>query len=411
MSLEPGRLVLLIALAGCPKPDTPGPADTPAPHAGAAPTWTAPRTPVITPVTGTGGLSAQACGACHVEIAAEWAASTHAHAWVDRQFQAELHKDPEVGWLCINCHTPLANQQAELTTPTDELRAPERVANPAFDEALQQEGITCLACHWRPEGIAAPHADTNAPHPTVYEPELTTEVLCVSCHQAVARLEDALVCTFDTGREWATADPGRTCPECHMPRVTRPVAVGAPPREGRRHTWPGSLIPKDDAPEAELAFMVDWEPGLDARLELAEELEGTARATATLTNVRAGHHLPTGDPERFLRVTLRALGADDTELAEESWRIGQTWTWYPVAERTGDNRLQAGESRDFELVVPAGATVELTVDHVRLSEENAAFHGLEDMPNQRRVVTLRQAPDTPPSSELPTGGASPTPGG
>ena len=78
--------------------------------------WALPRVPDIEPYPGTTGLSASRCADCHAEIAAEWAASTHAHAWVDPQFQAELHKDPEIGWICLNCHTPLQAQLPERVT-------------------------------------------------------------------------------------------------------------------------------------------------------------------------------------------------------------------------------------------------------------------------------------------------------
>ena len=361
--------------------------------AAAAPPWTRPRAPVLDgPIPGTTGLSAERCGDCHAEIQAEWAASTHAHAWVDPQFQKELHKDPEVAWLCLNCHTPLSNQQPELSGATGSVRAPTRTPNPAFDAALRDEGITCLSCHWRPEGIAAAHQGVQAPHPTIYDPTLRTEQACVGCHQAVARLEDALVCTFDTGAEWAAAAPGKSCPECHMPRVTRSVAPGAPAREGGRHLWPGSLLPKDEQTPAEAERFADWQPGIDASVALEPAAPGRpALARIQLTNARAGHMLPTGDPERYLEVHATVRGADGAPLAAEAWRIGQVWEWWPVARRVSDNRLSAGEVRTLTLpfVMPAGAvTAELTVEHVRISPENHAYHALGAYPPRRTVVEV-----------------------
>ena len=55
-------------------------------------------------------LSARKCGSCHLEIFREWQQSVHAQAWVDPQFQAEMHKQPGVSWMCVNCHAPLRNQ-------------------------------------------------------------------------------------------------------------------------------------------------------------------------------------------------------------------------------------------------------------------------------------------------------------
>ena len=55
-------------------------------------------------------LSAKDCGVCHVQHYEEWKTSTHANAWTDLQFQAELEKEPSP-FFCINCHIPLQNQQ------------------------------------------------------------------------------------------------------------------------------------------------------------------------------------------------------------------------------------------------------------------------------------------------------------
>lgn len=60
-------------------------------------------------------MRANDCGSCHSEVAAEWSTSAHAHAWRDPQFQAEWKKDKEL-WLCVTCHAPLENQQAESVT-------------------------------------------------------------------------------------------------------------------------------------------------------------------------------------------------------------------------------------------------------------------------------------------------------
>ena len=386
-----GTLGALWALAACSQPA----ASLATPAAAAAgggsehPAWMSPRTPVLTePVPGTTGLSAASCAACHPEIAAEWAASTHAHAWVDPQFQAELAKDPEVAWLCRNCHTPVANQLPELTVATGDHRNPVRSDNAAFDRALQQEGITCLSCHWRPEGIAVVHEDVQAPHPTVVDPSLRTEAACTGCHQAVARLEDALVCTFNTGAEWAAAAPEKACPACHMPRVERAVAIGGPVRDGGRHHFPGSGIPKDAQSATEAGFFADWSGGLDAELAL----DGPV-ASVTLTNARAGHHLPSGDPERYLEATVTLRDEAGEVLRTEQWRIGQVWEWWPKARKLSDNRLRAGERRTHRVDTSgaAGGSVHLRVDHVRISPENHAHHSLGDYP-ARRTVTERVLP-------------------
>ncbi len=356
-------------------------------------TWTAPRTPVIGPFPGTTGLRAADCGACHPEQYAEWRASTHAHAWTDRQYQAELAKDPEIAWLCINCHLPVSNQQPELTRFTGDLRHPERRPNPAEDPALREEGITCLGCHWRQEGIAVPDPEVSAPHPTVYDPGLRDPAFCQGCHQAVARLEDALVCSFNTGEERRRAGIERTCQDCHMPRVERPVAAGGQPRSSARHVFFGSGIPKAPRGPAEEAAWADWRPGVEASLDPPGSVAPGEELVVVghYANARAGHALPTGDPERYLLVRLEILDPDGVVIGSAEARVGQRWEWWPKARKLDDNRLAPGESRDIRVraVMPeGGARARLVVEHHRISPDNAAHHHLDGYPTFREVARV-----------------------
>lgn len=363
--------------------------------------WWGPRVPLHEALPGTTGSRAQDCGVCHAEIYAEWRTSAHAAAWVDPQFQAELHKDPEVAWICINCHVPAAGQQEEVVawTPARGVRDVDRRDNPDYDPTWQQEGISCMACHWRDGAIAAPHADVDAPHPVVHAPDLLEADLCLSCHQADVRLEDALVCHFTTGQEWLEAGQTDSCPACHMPQVDRAVAPQSPIRRTGRHTWPGSLLPKvNPPPEGFAAVAASWEAGVEARLELPETAAPGQLVTAivSLENVRAGHRVPTGDPERYLLLTTRVVagttGAGPV-IAGARARLGQRWIWWPLARKLDDDRLAPGQVRSWEVpfVMPQeGARVELSLEHYRISPENAAFHGLADYATHRVVQRIEQ---------------------
>ncbi len=327
---------------------------------GAVP-WERPRTPVVDPaVLGVTGLKASDCSTCHTEVASEWSTSTHAAAWVDPQFQAELHKDPEVGWLCLNCHTPLANQQPSLVTAHEDIRAPITTPNPSFDSELRDEGVTCLTCHWREDGIATTRTDARAPHALVVDPDLGGDATCTVCHQATARLEDALVCHFNTGAEKEAAGVQQGCTDCHMPTVSRGQG------HGRLHSWPGSGLGKGPGePPAGLN-------GLDLE---GPTMTDDGELRFTLINARAGHMLPSGDPERYLDVRATLLDGSGGAVSSQRWRIGQTWVWSPVAEKTGDNRLNVGERRELRWTPGTlGASVRLTVEHVRLSPENLDYH-------------------------------------
>lgn len=352
-------------------------------------------------------LRASTCGQCHREIYEEWRVSTHARAWMgDAQFQEELKKSTQpgddVGWMCVNCHTPLLEQRPKLVAHLrgGALNKPVYIDNPDFDADLQLEAITCATCHVRDGVIVGPYGDTEAPHPTRKGAVLTTSALCMKCHQAVARFDELnLLCAFNTGNELlesAGGMAGQTCQGCHMPEITRPIThLGTPPREGRRHWFPGSLVPKHPDFAKELAPMAArFEPGLEARwVDLPEGLEAgrTVTLTAQLTNTRAGHLLPTGDPERFIKVEASAVATSGATLGEAEVKIGAVYVWHPKARKISDNRLKPGASMPLtlKLSVPerlqGPITLKLRATHWRISEENFEYHHLEGRSVTHRV--------------------------
>jgi len=333
-------------------------------------------------------LSAAQCGVCHQEIYQEWQASAHAQALSDRQFQVEMAKEPATAWLCLNCHTPLENQLRTITIGV-EGNTPHRPLvkkNPRFDAVLGREGVTCAVCHVKDGVVIGPWGNSAAPHPVRREPRLLDERACGACHQATAAYTDTLVCTFDTAEEWRAspyARQGRSCEHCHMPEVTRPVAVGGPQRPSRRHLFFGSKIPKEVAiPPAHRAYYDLYESGLSVEV---------AGGKLRLANARAGHLLPTGDPERFILVKAELLEASGRVIDARTHRIGQEWEWHPKARKLSDNRLRPLEERQVELprLDPQRgrpAKVRVTVENWRLNDKNAAYHKLIGVYPQSAVV-------------------------
>jgi hypothetical protein len=340
-------------------------------------------------------LEASTCGGCHVEIYNEWRISTHARAWEDdAQFMAELHKstqpDNDVGWMCVNCHTPVANQLPRLVAGLEDgaLNKPIYVDNPLYDADLQREAITCAACHVRDGVVLGPYGDTAAPHATRKDPGLLSEEVCTQCHQATAHFEELnLACMFNTGAELAESDyaeQGYRCQSCHMPEIERPLMAGMPSRPTRRHWFGGSLLPKHPDFADELAPLAEhYPPGMVLSWStLPEALSADAPATVTLRyqNANAGHRLPSGDPERYIIVRAQALSADGTVLAGVEERIGSIYQWYPEIELLSDNRMAPHEARTLDLSFrpPAGAvTLSVRASRWRLTEENVAYHNLE----------------------------------
>jgi hypothetical protein len=345
---------------------------------------------------GLASLSARQCGVCHAEIYREWQASAHAHALSDLQFEAEMKKSPETGWLCLNCHTPLENQieRIALSVRNGSTHQPVFRANARFDRELHEDAVTCAVCHVRDGVILGPYADSKAPHPVRKDRRLLTADVCAMCHQATAAYTDTLVCTFDTGAEWKNgpyAARGETCSSCHMPAVERAVALGGPVRPSRRHLFLGSKIPKEmHLTEQERGEYALYQPGLSVAIVSARRSAGKAVVILKLKNARAGHMLPTGDPERFIRVDLMLAAAGKT-LETHSLRIGQQWEWWPKAKKLADNRLKPLEERreTVEFTTARPATLRVIVSNCRLSEQNARYHNLVGRyPLEAKVLEL-----------------------
>jgi len=355
---------------------------------------------------GLDSLSARKCGICHQEIYREWQASAHAQALSDQQFQAEMKKSPEVGWLCLNCHTPLENQieRIAISVRNGSTHKPVFRRNVRFDRELHEDAITCAVCHVRDGVILGPYADSKAPHPVRQDRHLLTAGVCTACHQATAAYTDTLVCTFDTGGEWKSgpyAAHGDTCSSCHMPAVERAVALGGPVRSSRRHLFFGSKIPKEiHLSESERAEYALYQPGLSVTIVSARRSAGKTVVSLKLKNARAGHMLPTGDPERFIRVDIALVApakaaagktASGKTIETHSLRIGQQWEWWPKAKKLGDNRLKPLEERveivEFKASQPA--TLRVSVSNGRLTEQNARYHNLEGRyPLEAQVLSL-----------------------
>ena len=346
--------------------------------------------------TGLVSLSARQCGVCHQEIYREWQESAHAHALSDLQFQAEMKKSPEVGWLCLNCHTPLENQIERIATAVrnGSTHRPVLRANSRFDSALRDEAVTCAVCHVRDGVVLGPYGDSKAPHPVRQDRRLLTADVCTMCHQATAAYTDTLVCTFDTGEEWKSgpyAARGQACSSCHMPPVERAIATGGPVRQSRRHLFFGSLIPKNvHVTEAQRPDYALYHPGLSVQIVSVARSSTATTVRLKLKNARAGHMLPTGDPERFIRIDARLVAAGKV-IETKSLRIGQKWEWWPAAKKLADNRLKPLEARIETLAFRATqpATLRISVYNCRLSEENARFHRLVGRyPLEAKVIDL-----------------------
>jgi hypothetical protein len=368
---------------------------------------------------GLGNLRAETCGSCHKEIYREWKKSTHRRAWTqDPQFMAELKKSrqgghaggqqDDVGWMCVTCHTPLVNQMEKLVVGLrdGDIGKPIYVENPEFDEKLQQDAITCAACHVRNGKVYGPYGDTNAPHPTAKDPTLRQADQCTQCHQAEAEWPSRnLACFFNTGKQWESssyAKNGESCQSCHMPTVERKLAkdFDRPKRKTRRHWFGGSLIPKQPKYAEEVAELqsvygsgavLDVHRGGAGSIEelktskhgrlVEPECNGgpCRQIVVRATNARAGHWLPTGDPERHIDITAVVRTAEGEVVTRAEQRIASKYEWWPEIEKLYDNRLKPHESVDVVLPVPVGHQplyVDVVARKYRMYESAFEHHNL-----------------------------------
>ncbi|MDA0738295.1 MAG: multiheme c-type cytochrome [Nitrospirae bacterium] len=294
---------------------------------------------------GLDSLSAEECGRCHQDIYEEWKASIHAHAYDDPFFQAYWKKDDNI-WVCLNCHTPLENQQPTLIQkiPNDRVEKAIQVENPGFDQAFQKEGVTCAACHVRDGVIYGPFDDSVAPHPTEFDPAFRTTSMCYRCHNVVSgpfQFYNVGPCgTYaEYEGEFFMKEKGFTCQHCHMPEISRPVAKDGPIRQGRQHLWRGGHDPE----------MVKRAVAIQVQADPPNPQPGdTVNMTLTLINAGAGHKIPTGDPDRHFTVEFFVKDSTGAVLEEHTETMGRWILWQPVILELYDNRLLPLASRDYQ---------------------------------------------------------------
>jgi hypothetical protein len=326
--------------------------------------------PYQTIPAGLDSLKAESCGTCHKDIYDEWKTSIHAKAFEDPFFQAYWKKDKNI-WVCLNCHTPLENQQPTLIRDIPRGRVEKAVQepNPHYDPAYQKEAITCAACHVRDGVILGPFDDSAAPHPTKFDPTFRTAQVCYRCHNVVsgpAQFYNVGPCGTYAEYEgkYFMQERGFICQNCHMPEVERPVARGGPVRQGRRHLWRGGHDPE----------MIRQAVAVQIRAVPPAPKPGErVTFTATLINAGAGHKIPTGDPDRHFTVEFLVQDKAGRVVSHQTDTMGRWILWQPVVVEVYDNRLLPLASREYTFTsrMPeqsAGLTLKILVRYHILTD-------------------------------------------
>ena len=287
---------------------------------------------------------AEVCAGCHGTIYNEWKDSIMASSWDDPIYRALLAKasaatDGKVDKLCIGCHTPMG-----LTTDS---------VSATGNDKVHISGIGCDDCHsisastglgngsyvltpkkfGRPLKFG-PRKDASSPyHDTAYSELHTKSEFCSTCHNVTHPFNRMPVeRTYDEWRDSPYASAGIQCQDCHMtpdPGVTKnpgKAAVMGPEREhvySHRFTGANMTLHKHFGQDemAERALKLLQSAATIEFLTLPEGLQPGASATVhvRVTNVGAGHKLPTGFPEGR-EVWIDFVVKDNT--GEEVYRLG-----------------------------------------------------------------------------------------
>jgi hypothetical protein len=249
-------------------------------------------------------------------------------------FQADWQHQNQF-YYCLSCHAPLEAQQPTRVTGLSRINPLSEISetNPLFDSRLQHEGVTCVACHLREGALEGPH-EVQAPHPTRAVTDFASAERCERCHQIIpppfpfSRSDRPLTDTHAEWKEWMkTTGRSESCTDCHMPKIERASAPGAPVRSGRMHTFPGAW---DDE------LVVSGVEVGDIRL-----VDGIIQVP--ITNL-AGHRFPSGEPARALIIEATVYDAAGELLEQLESRIERR-VKLPVGAELGDNTLAPAAMR------------------------------------------------------------------
>ncbi len=340
--------------------------------------------------------SAMTCRTCHVDITQQWAASAHSSAdrknnlLFGRMYFASLRETRGLTMVkCGPCHETVSY----ITNDFEKLRD------------VSSEGVTCVFCH-AIAGPGEPHAVppvtlelgpylgpirqpvTVRDHGSKHSDFIVKADYCGSCHQYQNQNGILVSDTFGEWKRSKYAKTGVTCQQCHMPGSQGRVSSLGPVRSRvADHSFRG---PDQDRALQEAATLV-----LRAGKSEGDELH----VVATVTNVGAGHALPTGNDQHLILIRMRATDQEGHILWEND--PFQDWTTsifgllmanelgaYPAETWSGtkvlsDRRIQAGASAQSRFTIPVGDAkgpikVEAVLLYRRARPETIRMYSLPD---------------------------------
>lgn len=317
---------------------------------------------------------AEGCG-CHAALYDQWQASMHAKALTDPLYLYKLEEaikatDGALGPFCNGCHAPVAVMAGELSG-TDLSKV----------SAQGKEGVGCDLCHQvvgtegklgntsikiQPDGVKrAQLKDAMSPaHATAYSAFHESAEFCGNCHNVDHPVNGMhLEMTYTEWKNGPYAKEGIVCQDCHMtpgPGVTKPnpgkAAAGGPERPHiYTMTFAGGNVGLGDAERAEERLKAAAEITIDVP-EIVEP-GASAKATVTVTNVGAGHYLPTGLTEvRQMWLVVEAVDSSGKTVASTRHDFGTI-----LKDAKGNHPVELWDAVAFhsdDRIPPKGSSVD-----------------------------------------------------
>jgi hypothetical protein len=265
---------------------------------------------------------------CHGLLLGEWQESMHSKALDDPLFkvkvdQADRATGGKLGPFCRRCHGPVANM-----TSQDGLGS----MSPAA-----AQGVVCSFCH-QVRGMSRPVAnvphllvltgvmrahlkDAQAPHFTAYSSLHASSKICGGCHNVDHPVNGMhLETTYTEWQKSPQAGKGIQCQDCHMsespPQVgpsTGFAAEEAPQRNNIYHmTFAGAQVALGNAARA--TALLKSAAKVEIRPPDVVPADSSAEVTVVVTNVGAGHDVPTGVTDiRQVWLSVVAVDGDGKE--------------------------------------------------------------------------------------------------
>lgn len=329
--------------------------------------------------------SPQGCS-CHSDFLDQWGQSMHAQSLTDPFYklqtdQVDKTAGKEVSAFCDTCHAPAAMMSGGIQTAQT-------------NDALN--GITCTVCHQvtaqhaerpgnaslaypkgGPDGVLhAQLMDPKAPHQASGNELYSKSEYCGACHNVSHPANGLkLETTYDEWQQTAFAKQGVECQNCHMSPNTSlapqkgSAAMGAPERDKLfSMTFVGANVAQgnEELSKALLqkAAKVEITPANDI---VPAGQEGNV--TVSVTNVGAGHSIPTGLTEvRHMWLTISAVDANGkktevgrtefgTSLTDDSGKEVGAQFWL-ASKHKSDLRIKAGETFKQEVKVTMPQSVQ-----------------------------------------------------